>query len=109
MGKLPVQSKVRALAVPERDVKRAVLAHFVGRPDVIIWNHPTGFDPERRIRYGLVGSADLIGCYRGRFLAIECKSARGVMSKEQKAFRAAVERIGGMYIVARSVEDVAHL
>lgn len=90
----------------EHAAKDAILRYFVGRTDVLIWNHPTGFDELRRIRYGLVGSADLIGCWNGRFLAIEIKAPNGRQRDEQRAFQAAVERLGGLYVLARSVDDV---
>jgi hypothetical protein len=40
------------------------------------------------------------------FLALEVKSATGRQSPAQKAYQARVEAIGGLYILARSVEDV---
>jgi hypothetical protein len=66
------------------------------------------------IRYGLCnGSADLIGlrAYRagdpaGQFVAIEVKAHTGRQSPEQFAFQVMVETLGGVYILARSVEDV---
>lgn len=71
-----------------------------GHHDVLISN-------ARPLHAGLcVGSSDLIGFYRGRFLAIECKSARGRPTEEQQNFLDEVTRNGGIGIVARSVEDV---
>lgn len=93
----------------EHAVKDKILRHFAGRTDVLIWNNPTGFDELRRIHYGLKGSADLIACISGRFVGIEVKSSVGIQSKEQRAFQSAVERCGGIYILARSVDDVRHL
>lgn len=42
----------------------------------------------------------------GKFFAIEVKSAKGKQTEDQQAFQMAVERSGGLYILARSVEDV---
>jgi hypothetical protein len=71
-----------------------------------------------RIRTGLcVGSSDLIGLtprvitadMLGRqvaiFTAIEVKSAKGGLKKEQKAFLAMVKNAGGIAIVARNVDE----
>jgi hypothetical protein len=63
--------------------------------------------PGSLVRYGLgTGSADLICCYKGRFLAIECKSMSGRQSHEQVCWQRAVESAGGLYILARSLQDV---
>ena len=62
---------------------------------------------ERWVRYGWVGCSDIIGFMTdGRFLAIECKSARGTSTPEQVAFLQAVHAAGGVAILARSVDDV---
>lgn len=53
------------------------------------------------------GVSDIIGLTRrGRFVAVECKSQRGRLTAEQRAFLAAVEAHGGLAIVARSAADV---
>ena len=69
-----------------------------------------------KVRYGLgLGSADLVGCYKGRFVAIEVKrpaapgSRQGEQTPEQKAWQRAVEQAGGLYALARSVDDAVRL
>jgi hypothetical protein len=53
------------------------------------------------------GVADIIGLLPGgRFLAVECKSSRGRQSDAQRAFQLMVERSGGLYIIARDIEDL---
>lgn len=42
----------------------------------------------------------------GRFFAIEVKAPKGKQSDEQASFQKAVENAGGIYILARSLEDV---
>ena len=42
----------------------------------------------------------------GQSIAVETKSVKGVLSTAQKNWRAAFEAMGGVYILARSVEDV---
>lgn len=60
-----------------------------------------------KVRFGVgnPGGADLIGLYRGRFLAVEIKTATGRQSEDQTRFQALVERCGGLYQILRSVED----
>lgn len=62
----------------------------------------------RWVRYGLaVGSSDLIGWTPdGRFLAVECKGPRGVVTPEQQRFLDAVNDAGGLGLVARDVDVV---
>jgi hypothetical protein len=61
----------------------------------------------RWIRFGKVGWADYIGCMPdGRFLAIETKSTRGRLSNNQKAFRESVILRNGVYILARTLDDI---
>jgi hypothetical protein len=53
------------------------------------------------------GVADIIGLLpSGRFLAVECKSSRGRQSEAQRAFQAMVEGSGGLYIIARDLQDL---
>lgn len=65
-------------------------------------------DSGQRTLVGLgVGSADIVGILPGgRALACECKTGRGELSAEQARFFRAVNAVGGLGFVARSVEDV---
>ncbi len=119
-------SKVLKLAISEKDVQKQILDYLKIR-GVFCWrNQTTGiYDPTaRRFRKnsGMNGVADVLGvlpqdfCNHfeaghsyvkvGRFLAIEVKAAKGKQSLEQFAFQKAVEENGGLYILARSVDDV---
>jgi hypothetical protein len=76
----------------------------------------------RLVRYGLcTGSADLIGWQSvvitpamvgqrfARFVSIEVKTPAGRLSPEQETWQAAVQKAGGIAVVARSVDDVSFL
>jgi hypothetical protein len=53
------------------------------------------------------GTSDKTVCLpNGRFCAIETKSTKGTLTDAQRRYRARVERLGGIYIEARSREDV---
>lgn len=58
-------------------------------------------------RIGRKGQWDSVHCIKGRFVAIEVKIGRDRLTKEQVNFGKAVERAGGVAIVARSLDDVA--
>ncbi len=57
---------------------------------------------------GLKGSADILGLLRpnGQMIAVEVKTGTGKLSKEQRAFGVMVEAMGGIFVCARSVDDV---
>lgn len=77
-----------------------------------VWGNNTGALRDttgRVVRYGQVGSADILGCIGGKFLAIECKVGRDRLSPAQKAWGAAIIRSGGLWCEARSVDDALAL
>jgi penicillin-binding protein-related factor A (putative recombinase) len=53
-----------------------------------------------------VGVSDILGIYKGKFLAVEVKSAKGRLSPRQETFLYNVRCHGGIAIMARSVEDL---
>ena len=53
------------------------------------------------------GIPDLICCVEGKFLAIEVKAEKGVVAPLQEANGVMIEQAGGLWLIARSVEDVA--
>ncbi|HKX46177.1 MAG TPA: VRR-NUC domain-containing protein [Planctomycetota bacterium] len=58
----------------------------------------------------LNGLPDIVGCMSysgwGRFVAIECKTARGRLSKLQEFRLERFRAVGALVVVARSVSDV---
>ena len=52
------------------------------------------------------GDPDMIACVCGRFIGIEAKTYDGVQSPIQKIRQRQIEESGGLYVLARSVEDV---
>jgi Holliday junction resolvase len=53
-----------------------------------------------------IGVSDIIGIYKGRYLAIEVKAPKKEPSENQRAFIDRVNHEGGLAFVARSVDDV---
>jgi hypothetical protein len=100
----------------EHPIQNAIMRTFGSHPDIRLWRQNTGvgFFPDgrtgkmRKVRFGQPGQADLIGLVRpsGRWLEIEVKSETGRQTDDQKTRQRIVERMGGIYILARSVEDV---
>ena len=80
--------------------------HWLKANGVYCWRNNTGasFINGTLIRYGFIGSADILGlCKSGRFLAIECKSPGGSQSPAQEVFQGEVEKNGGLYLLVTSV------
>ena len=61
------------------------------------------------VRFGIPGQADISGIISpsGRRIEIECKTGSGVLSKPQRNWRDMIERHGGLFVEARSKQDVA--
>lgn len=60
-----------------------------------------------RIMLASKGSGDIVGCTKkGRYFELEIKSDSGRQSSEQKAHQHNVEASGGIYIIARSTDDL---
>ena len=96
-------------------LKASELDYRVFRNNVGVAFQPNG----QVIRYGLhTGSSDLIGWYSkvvtqdmvGKpvavFLAIETKTKKGSVTKEQKNFLKQVDEAGGIAIIARNPDDL---
>lgn len=78
-------------------------------PGLVLWRNNIGVAEMRgyKVRFGVggPGGADLIGCYRGRFVAVEIKTPTGRQSPDQKTFQQLVESKGGTYVILRSVDE----
>ncbi len=59
-----------------------------------------------RNSYGTPGMADLSGIIKGRRLEVEVKGPKGKQQEDQIRWQEMIERFGGIYILAYSVEDV---
>jgi Holliday junction resolvase len=49
--------------------------------------------------YGRMGIPDIIGCYRGRFFAVECKAGRGKPTELQLLELEHIREAGGIALV----------
>lgn len=57
------------------------------------------FTPVVASGYSRAGIPDYVGCWRGRFLAIECKAGKGRTTKLQKREIASIKAAGGLALV----------
>ena len=85
---------------PEGKVKKEIDAYLktLGRD----W---WGFKP-MMMGYGRKGIPDILGCYRGHFMAIEVKSESGKLTPWQEVEIREIRQSRGVAFVARSAKDV---
>lgn len=88
-------------------LQKIVLAHVNLIPGVEVWRMNTGgaYQAGRYVEYGEPGQGDLAGAIApsGRRLEIELKQLRGRQRKTQIAYQSRMERLGALYIVARTL------
>lgn len=102
----------------EHDIQSAILIYVTSLPGSYFERRNTGaskFSGDNGknyyVKFGVEGAADIQGTLKtewgGQSIAIECKRLKGgVQSQAQKNWQRNFERGGGIYILARSVEDV---
>jgi hypothetical protein len=95
----------------ESIVQGEILKRYANHPRCCLWRQSTGAARigGRFVRFGLKGQSDLQGMLlpSGQALFVECKSDIGKQSPEQIAFQRLVEKYGGKYVLARTLDDVA--
>lgn len=111
MRSASIQPQAAAPKTSEAEIQKEILKALGARDDVRVWRQNTGAARRRGggplVRFGLPGQADILGLLvpSGRFLAVEVKTPTGRLSPDQRRWGAAIERAGGLYVVARSVEE----
>jgi hypothetical protein len=58
-------------------------------------------DRDRPVRIGTPGVSDILACINGKFYGIEVKVNRDKQRPEQASFQAAIEKAGGVYVLAK--------
>jgi hypothetical protein len=109
---------------PEKRIQNRIFTYLVGEGALALRinsgaaSHDGPNQQRRFVRFAVwqilgkalasAGVADILACYRGRFIAIEVKTPerRNYISDAQQAFLEAVRRAGGVAIVATEVEQV---
>lgn len=95
---------------PEFYIQHDIVNYFKKEyPDFILFCCPNEATYKRKSYFEAIGLlsgvADLVILTDKRPLFIECKSADGRQSKEQRQFQANVERLGYSYHLVRSLEQ----
>ena len=83
----------------ERDIVAAIKKYLASLgSDVFFWKEHGG-------PYGTSGIPDIICCYKGRFVGMECKLPDGRLTELQKRAIDKINRAGGIARRVESVED----
>lgn len=96
----------------ENEIQKSILDYLRTR-QYHCWRNNTGMhramygDKERFVRFGQVGSGDILGMTRaGRFFSIEVKRPGKKPTSEQLDFIKKVHENNGLAFVASSIDDV---
>ena len=97
----------------ERDIQRQII-DWLGWQGIFAFRTNTGAAmlPGRAgkpqlVRFGFKGVSDILGIVgQGQFLSIEVKRPGGKLTIDQEVFRELVVKNGGLYILAKSLDDV---
>lgn len=92
----------------ERDTQAAIIDYLRAKRIFHYRNNTGAYKAEHGsfVRFGTVGSPDIICVINGQFIGIEVKSLKGKQNPDQIQFQKSVEKAGGRYILARSVDDI---
>lgn len=100
----------------EKPIEKAILQYLEFVDDCYAWKNNTvgiydkakGIYRKSRSKYAINGTSDILGVYRGRFLAIEVKTpqTKNRPSEDQRMFIERINYHGGIAFIATSVEDV---
>lgn len=101
----------------EKEIEKEVLTWLNLQYGCKAWKNKSmgTFDPAKGVyrtqggAFSEKGSSDILGIYRGRFLALEVKSRRGTLRPEQKLFLDEMRRLGAIAGVVRSLQDAIDL
>ena len=105
------QRVARPTVAPESDVLAETML-ALSRIGALVMRNNSGALRDahgRLVRFGMKGSADILACYQGRFVAVECKREGKRPSPDQVRYANAVRAAGGIYVVVRSKEDAEYL
>ena len=84
----------------ERDIVTAIKRYLLTLGDaVFFWKEHGGM-------YGTAGIPDLIVCYKGRFIGLECKVGKNTATSLQQQTIRQILKAGGYAVVVKSVGEV---
>ncbi len=101
-------TKIKKPKQSEKAIQKFILEYLQTNRIGYFWRNNTGAMKTKAsfVKFGLVGSADILGLLCGRFVAIECKEQGCTkLDPAQEKFKAEIDRNGGYYYLANDVDE----
>ncbi len=96
----------------EKEIQKFILEYLQSNRIGYFWRNNTGamvanFNGVKRfVRFGHLGSPDIIGLLEGKFIGIECKcQGKTKLEPSQENFKAEIDRNGGYYYLANNIDE----
>jgi penicillin-binding protein-related factor A (putative recombinase) len=105
----------KAPAPLEKEIEKSILEYLEHLPECYAWKNVTGgfFNTKTKTfrkqtnKFAINGTSDILGIYKGKFLAIEVKRpSNKVRPQEQLNFINQINIMGGKAFFATSIDDV---
>ena len=96
----------------EAQIQRGIL-DYLGYKGIFHWRHNVGGmsgsykGKSWYVKFGEKGQPDIFCVVDGKIYGCEIKRSTGKQSKEQIEWQKRFEEVGGVYILARSIDDVS--
>ena len=81
----------------ESTLQKQIIDYMTGRGAYVVNNHGSS--------YSRKGVADLSICYKGKYIAVECKVGKNKLSEAQKIHIERLNRAGGVSIVPYTLDE----
>ncbi len=86
----------------ESELIKKISDYLKSIPDLFFWKEHGGM-------YGTAGIPDIIICYRGRFIGLECKVGKNKPTMLQSLTIRRILQAGGYAMIVRTVKEVKQL
>ncbi len=83
----------------EQTIVNQIKAYLQQKENLFFWKEHGG-------QFGTAGIPDIIVCYKGRFIAFECKRPNGKPTLLQKITMNRIEKAKGIVKIVTSVDEV---
>ena len=96
------------MAKEEKQIQNSI-EDYLSYKKHFFWKNNSGALPTKTggfIRFGAVGSPDICLIFKGQFFALEVKGKKGKQSPGQIEFQNGLEKVGGLYFIVKSIDDV---
>lgn len=99
------------IKIKEKDLQHSLL-EWLGYQKIFHYRNNSGAviseykGKKRFMRFGAVGSPDIVCVIKGQFVGVEVKGTGGKQSDDQKDFQERLEKAGGVYIVGCDFNEI---